>query len=255
MLFLKVYIYKLTGIFNTCILSILYPDPCLPVLLPKASCYSHSYSFVHAICLLFEITIVRASVYPEFAIIYRDELLLVYFSWASLGPFNLRTGVFDLLWRLLGITFKNTPFRTSLVVQWLGLWVFTAGGTGSIPGQKLRSYKLHGKAKQEIKNTLFSPFFSFCLCADICASEVLFHIFILFSLYTAFWVVSSDLFSRSLTSSSVVSNLLLLKSSIAQQIHIWNSVPWKYTSPNRLCLKVLLVPLFETGKRNLNISW
>ena len=39
------------------------------------------------------------------------------------------------------------------------------------------------------------------------------------------------------TSSSVVSNLLLLKSSIAQQIHIWNSVPWKYTSPNSFCLK------------------
>ena len=33
-------------------------------------------------------------------------------------------------------------------MQWLGLHVFTAKGVGSIPGQELRSHKLHGRAKK-----------------------------------------------------------------------------------------------------------
>ena len=36
---------------------------------------------------------------------------------------------------------KNVKPRTSLVVQWLGLRVFTAGGPGSIPDWELRSHK------------------------------------------------------------------------------------------------------------------
>ena len=45
--------------------------------------------------------------------------------------------------------------RTSQVVWWLGLQASTAGGTGSILSQKLRSYMLHGVAKKKTKNLTF----------------------------------------------------------------------------------------------------
>ena len=136
---------------------------------------------------------------------------------------------------ILGITFKNTPFRTFLVVQRWGLWVSTAEGTGSIPGQKLRPCKPCGKART---NHSLSPLLLFflSLCRHMCIWSAFSYFHSFFSIH---WILSS--FFRSFFQitiySSVVSNLLLLKSSTAQQIHIWNSVPWKYTSPNSFCLK------------------
>ena len=40
--------------------------------------------------------------------------------------------------------------RTSLVVQWLRLCTFSAGGTGLIPVRKLRSYMPSGMTKTKI---------------------------------------------------------------------------------------------------------
>ena len=40
----------------------------------------------------------------------------------------------------------------SLVAQWLELYALTARGPGSIPAKQLRFHKLHGTAKQILKN-------------------------------------------------------------------------------------------------------
>ena len=39
--------------------------------------------------------------------------------------------------------------RNSLVVQWLGLGAFTAGGTGSIPGHRTQNLQVVGQQKTE----------------------------------------------------------------------------------------------------------
>ena len=44
---------------------------------------------------------------------------------------------------------KNKKLETPLVVCWLGLGASTARGTGSVPGQELRSCVLHGTAEKE----------------------------------------------------------------------------------------------------------
>ena len=46
---------------------------------------------------------------------------------------------------------KEESLGTSLVVQWLGLWAFTAEGTGSIPGRgtKIPQAAMHSQKKKE----------------------------------------------------------------------------------------------------------
>ena len=49
--------------------------------------------------------------------------------------------------------------RNSLVVQWLGLGAFTAGGTGSIPGHRTQNLQVVGQKK---KNRGNRPLLSTC---------------------------------------------------------------------------------------------
>ena len=58
------------------------------------------------------------------------------------------------------ITFKDVEGGTSLAVQWLRFCTSNARGSGSIPGQKLRSYMLHGGAKI----CFFIFYFFFLIC-------------------------------------------------------------------------------------------
>ena len=51
---------------------------------------------------------------------------------------------------------KITHLGNSLVVQWLGLHAFTAGGPGSIPGWELRSHKLGSAAKKKTTSNFLS---------------------------------------------------------------------------------------------------
>ena len=48
---------------------------------------------------------------------------------------------------------KTTSPRTSLLVPWLRLHAFNAGGTSSIPGQGIRSHVLQGEAKNRQTHT------------------------------------------------------------------------------------------------------
>ena len=55
-------------------------------------------------------------------------------------------------------------------------------------------------------------------------------------LCTASWVISSHLFFSSLSSSSLVSNLLLTPPPLHRK-SIYETMIWKYTNPHKFCIK------------------